>query len=81
MTNLIDWSQSTAIQTATGKSNRVGLLAVGDQLTVYINGTALKSAKDGTFSEGSFGLFVGANKTTNFTITVTEVDMWENPKL
>jgi hypothetical protein len=54
-------------------------MAVGDKLVLYANGVLLKEVKDGTFTEGSFGIFVGARETTNFTISVDEISYWKNP--
>jgi hypothetical protein len=81
MDNLIAWSASTAIHPGANQTNRVGLLAVGNQLSVYLNGILTKSVQDSAFDKGSFGLFIGANQTANFTVTVTNVSYWENPKL
>lgn len=81
MTNLIPWTASDVINAGSNQTNRVGLLAKGSQMTVYINGTALKSATDSDFSSGYFGLFIGALKTPKFTITVSQIAYWENPNL
>ena len=79
MTTHINWTESSAIQTGSNKSNRVGIMTVDDQLIIYINGVKVNDVKDGTFSIGSFGLFIGAKETTDFTISVDEVSYWKNP--
>jgi hypothetical protein len=81
MNNLVAWGPSSAIHAGANQTNRVGLLAVGNQLSVYLNGSLIKTIQDNSFTNGSFGLFIGANKTANFTVTVTDVSYWENPKL
>ena len=79
MTTHISWTDSSAIQTGSNKTNRVGIMTVDDQLIIYINGVKVNDVKDGTFSLGSFGLFIGAKETTDFTIFVDKVSYWKNP--
>lgn len=79
MTTHVNWTNSPAIQAGSNKSNTIGVLAIGDKIVLYANGVLLKEVKDNTFSEGSFGLFIGARETSNFTITVGEISYWKNP--
>ncbi len=80
MTNLVRATPAASIQTGSEQVNRVGLLASGDQLILYVNGVRLTEIEDSTYAEeGSFGLFVGARQTSNFTIHVSEIAYWENP--
>jgi hypothetical protein len=79
MTTHITWTASDAIQAGSNKMNKVGIMAVGDRMIIYINGVMVNEVKDSTFDLGSFGLFVGARETTNFTISVDEVSYWKNP--
>lgn len=79
MTTHINWTASEAIQAGSNKLNKVGIMAVGDRMIIYINGVMVNEVKDSTFDLGSFGLFVGARETTNFTISVDEVSYWKNP--
>jgi hypothetical protein len=80
MTNLVRATTGTSIQAGSEQLNRVGLLATGDQLILYVNGARLTEIEDSRFSEeGSFGVFVGARQTSNFTIHVSEIAYWESP--
>ena len=79
MTTHINWTASDAIQAGSNKMNKVGIMAVGDRMIIYINGVMVNEVKDSTFDLGSCGLFVGARETTNFTISVDEVSFWKNP--
>lgn len=79
MTTHINWTASDAIQAGSNKMNKVGIMAVGDRMIIYINGVMVNEVKDSTFDLGSFGLFIGARETTNFTISVDEVSYWKNP--
>lgn len=79
-TSLIDWKTSTAIKAGSNQVNRLGIMAVGGRLILYANGVLLGEAKDTSFSEGYFGVFIAAKKTQNFTVLVDEISYWENPQ-
>ena len=79
MTTLINYTTNSAIKGGSGQTNRLGIMAVGSRLIVYINGVMLGEAKDTQFTKGNFGLFVYAKETDNFVISVDEVSYWENP--
>ena len=71
---------SASIEAGSAQTNRVGLLATGNQLILYVNGVRLTELEDSRFAEeGSFGIFVGARQTSNFAIHVNEIAYWENP--
>ncbi len=80
MTSLIGWTSSSAIQAGSNQTNRLGLMAVGSRLILYANGTLLKEAQDSAFNDGGFGVFIGANQTTNFTVYIDNMAYWENPQ-
>lgn len=79
MTTHINWTASDAIQAGSNKNNKIGIMTVADRLIIYINGVMVNEVKDNTFPSGSFGLFIGARETTNFTISVDEISYWKNP--
>lgn len=79
MTTHVNWTASDAIQSGSNKTNKIGVMTVGDRLILYINGVLITEVKDNTFSSGSFGLFIGARETTDFTISVDEISYWKNP--
>ncbi len=79
MANLVRWTSSPAVKAGANQTNKMGILAVGDRLVLYANGQLLGEVKDSIFSEGYFGVFVGARETEDFTIRVDQVRYWENP--
>ncbi len=79
MIELIPWTTDKAILAGSNQTNRMGILAIDNQFTMYANGVLLKSAQDGTYSEGNFGVFVGANTTKDLAVTYTDIAFWENP--
>lgn len=78
-TMLIEWTPSEHIKQGPDQTNILGLRAEGTTLTLSVNDRLLYSLEDDTFSNGYFGLFVGAAQTDGFTVYVSEVSYWELP--
>ena len=81
MTSLFPDTPSTAIQSGAGKINRLGVLAKGNQISLYINGTLVKEITDSKFASGYLGLFARADQNPPFAVRVNQVRLWENPGL
>ncbi|MCL4560260.1 MAG: hypothetical protein M1281_06575 [Chloroflexi bacterium] len=81
MTELITWQTSAAIHSGSNQTNRLGILAVGNHLSLYVNGVFLNDTTNNAYAQGGFGFFVGANKTPDFSILISDVAYWENPNL
>ncbi len=77
---LVYWKKNDAIQTGANQTNRLGVLAVGDRITLYVNGVKLEEVRDTSYSSGHFGIFVSARVTDEFTVRVDEANYWLNPK-
>lgn len=78
-TKLVDWKSSTDILAGSNQTNRLGLMVRGNQFALYANGSLLTEAKDSSYDEGGFGLFIGAQDTEDFKVQVAQVDYWELP--
>jgi hypothetical protein len=66
-TNLVDWSESSAIRT--GKAtNHLRVVCDGNKLVLFVNDTLLAEVTDATFSEGDIALAV-----TTYETDLTEV--------
>jgi hypothetical protein len=78
LSNLIKWTTSKVINSGSGKSNRLGIMAVGDHFGIFVNGSLLAESSDNTYSEGVIGVFVGG-QTPNLTVTIASIAYWENP--
>jgi hypothetical protein len=76
-TDLIDWKSSEFIQQGEGKTNRIGVRAEGDQITLYANGNLITSLSDTRLKAGYFGTFVGSAQTTNYTVKFDEIAYWD----
>jgi hypothetical protein len=79
MTTLINWKSSSALKIGANQTNRLGLMAIGSRLILYINGIQVGESKDSTYTQGNFGVFIGSKNTPDMTIGVDEIDYWENP--
>jgi hypothetical protein len=76
-TDLIDWKTSEFIQPGEGKTNRIGVRAEGDQLSLYANGKLITSLTDNRLNSGFFGTFVGSAQTENYTVQFDEITYWD----
>jgi len=76
----ITWTDSDLINTEAEADNRLGVMAEGQNLILYINGEKVDEVSDSTYLEGSFGVFVGSGGITeDFTVWVDEISYWDIP--
>ncbi len=78
-TNLIPWSASDKIDFEPGEAVRLGILADGNDLALYVNGQKLAEAADSAYSGGKFGLLVASANTEDFQVKVDEISYWTLP--
>jgi hypothetical protein len=76
---LVEWTDSPHIQKGADQTNRIGVKADGNRLSLYANGHFLTDVRDDSFAAGRFGLFVGAATTPGYTVKVDQVAYWLNP--
>jgi hypothetical protein len=74
---IIALKQASAIHSGANQTNRLGILAQGDRISLYANGTLLEEVTDSTYGSGYFGPFIAANHTANFTVNMDEIDLWK----
>ncbi len=58
--DLLPWTPSAAVRPG-ADPNQLEVLALGPQLTFWVNGTQVASRTDATLAEGAVGLFVGGD--------------------
>ncbi|NIM93876.1 MAG: hypothetical protein GTO18_09225 [Anaerolineales bacterium] len=75
-TFLISWTSSDLISAGSNKTHRLGFLAEGDNIGLYVDKKKVAEFVDDTFTSGKFGLFIGSVETENFTTTVDEIAYW-----
>jgi hypothetical protein len=78
-TDLIKWTPSENIFQGPDQTHRLGFMAEGNMLSVYVNGFLLGEVEDDTFDTGTFGISIAAADTPGFTMTMTEAVYWELP--
>ncbi len=75
-TMLLQWHHSDQINTGAGAFNRMGVMASGDRLLLYVNGVKVDEARDKSFVGGNFGVFVNPSDEEDFTVWIDEMSYW-----
>ena len=78
-TILVDWTESEAIKSGSNQTNRIGLLADGERLSMYANGNLLQEFVDDSYESGRIGVVIGSATTNNFKVDVDEFAYWDLP--
>ena len=73
---LSDWTATDAIAPV-GEVNRLGVLADGDLLTLFVNGLQVGQVNDGTFTEGAIALLAGTFDEPGADIAFDNFTFWE----
>lgn len=79
MAVLQDWKTSNSILKGSNQVNRLGIMAQGNVLKLYVNGVLVDTVKDSTFDQGYLGLYIGRKVTTNLTAVLDEISFWDLP--
>ena len=78
-TVLLNWKQSDAIRDGADQSNRLGVMSVGNKITLYMNGEKLGEALENSYAAGFFGVFVLSRTSDDYTVKFDAMKFWENP--
>ena len=73
---LAGWRQSEYIHTGPNLTNRIGVIAEGAELSLYINGHLVDKIQDSTYSSGVFGAYIAASNSPNFRVVVNQAAYW-----
>ncbi len=73
------YSASEEINAGSSKSNRLGVMTIGDQISLYVNGVKLDVIEDDTFAAGYFGVYINRDKTDKLTVFVDNAKYWLDP--
>jgi hypothetical protein len=74
---LINWQKSADLKTGTNKTNRLGVMAKGKTIGLYINGVPQGEATDNSYKAGFFGVFVHTVTSEKYTVKFDEMKYWE----
>lgn len=72
-------TDSSLIKAGEGQTNRLGIMAVGSRLIMYINGEKVGEVSDSTYSSGNFGVYLKAETSGSLKLHVDDVQYWTNP--
>ena len=79
-TTIVDYTKSTAILSGSNQTNRLGVMARGSEIDLYVNGVSIQQVNDSTYAtSGVFGVFIASQATANFTYEMDEIDYWVLP--
>jgi hypothetical protein len=70
---------SDKILAGPGQTNRLGILAKGNNLTLYMNGYQVQQVTDDTFQDGFFGVFISGFSGNGFVVRLDEISYWAIP--
>jgi hypothetical protein len=77
---LIKPKASQLIGSGSNQTNRLGVMAKDNKITLYLNGKVLEEVTNDTYpSAGTFGYFIAGFKTPGFTYESTEIAYWNLP--
>ena len=77
MGTIVGWTTDPSINAGPEATNRVGIWADGNQLSLYANGEFLVQVGDPSHqAEGLFGLFVSSAQTSDFSVSIEEISFW-----
>lgn len=76
--DLMSWTSNPNILAGTGQTNRMGILANGTSIKLYINGKLLNEIGDSKFSEGHFGVYA-AGHSGALTVNLDQISYWDLP--
>ena len=76
---IIPWTNNGNIHTGTNVTNTLGVKAIGDQITLSVNGEELQTITHSDYSSGTFGAYVAAVNTAGFTMKMDSIKYWTLP--
>lgn len=77
MQYLIDWTESDAINTDESENNTLGIMAVEEKITLYINGQKVEDISAANQLEGGFGIFIHGDPAAASAVWVDQIRYWE----
>ena len=76
----VNLTSSSAIHPGSNQTNRLGVMANGDMISLYANGILMHEITDSSFTDkGNFGVLIAANATAGFTVKMEEISLWKLP--
>jgi len=75
---LVNWTAAAALVGGSESTNRIGLLAQGDQIYAFANGELLsaQAIEDDNYASGALSLFASAAQTPGLTVYFDDLALW-----
>jgi hypothetical protein len=70
------WAWSEYINRGPNQTNHLGVRLVDEDVRIYVNGVLVEESKDRAIATGSFGPFVAASTSTEFTAYFEQIAYW-----
>lgn len=74
---LVGWTEAEAINTGVDATNRVGVLADGDHLTLVVNGEILTTITDDEFLDGPVGIALETFEEPGNEVIFDNAELWD----
>lgn len=74
-----NWTYLPNLNAGNNQQNKVGILAVGSNLKIFINGVMVAEFIDDTYSGGIFGLMIRAGDSQEFKVDLDQIATWSVP--
>lgn len=75
----VNWTSHDAIQEGADVVNKIGVMARGANLALYINGQKVNEVTDSNYLTGRFGIFVGGTNVDDLSVWVDQIRYWDEP--
>jgi hypothetical protein len=76
-TSIQEWTIDENLRQGAEQTNRIGVLANGNELAIYINGAKIATFTDSSHTQGQFGILIRAEESAPFVVSVEEFSYWE----
>lgn len=76
---LRNWTPVASLNPGPNQTNRLGVWMEGTTLKIYVNRSLAFQVEDTVYTQGRFGLVIGAERTSGFWAAVDEVAYWLFP--
>jgi len=70
-----------AVRKGKDQTNRLGVMAIGDRIILFVNGEKVFEVTNDTYGKGNFGVYINRDRTEKLTVTVDDVKYWLDPEL
>lgn len=71
-----NWKTNPYILAGSNRTNKIGVMAQGNKMALYVNSTLIDQFEDNMFQQGSFGPIISSPENANFIYYIDEISFW-----